>query len=222
MIRAYWYIVVIGLVVVGCNNPDTAKNQEQRGGDVDQIISDTANKSLNTEEALIKEIQTIAKKDFRKAAWGMPIATVKLTEADDPTSEDDSAIIYSRKIAGMDAFIGYIFVENKLVRAKYMFHQQHSDFNKYITDYNNLKNAIEKKYGKAQKERAIWSNDLYTNIPAQHGIALSLGYLTYLSFWNTKNTEITMTLKGENSKIDLWLEYKSKALANLEKKSSVK
>jgi len=141
---------------------------------------------------------------------------VKLTEPDDPKSEEDSAMIYSRKVAGMDVLIGYIFVEDKLVRAKYMFHPLHDDLNAYITDQNNIKKALEKRYGKSAKERTIWRNELYTNIPSQWGIALGQGYVTFLSLWDEPKTEITLTLKGENSKIDLWLEYKSKALAKLE------
>lgn len=222
MIRAHWYIIVIGLVMVGCNNPDSAKKLEQKSETVDQNGSDTTSKNSKTEEALMKELQTIGKRDFRKTTWGMPKATVKLTEADDPNSEEDSAIIYTRQVAGMDAFLGYVFADDKLVRAKYMFHQQHSDLNEYITDHNNLKKALEKKYGKAKKERAIWSNDLYTKIPAQWGIALGFGYLTYISVWSTKNTEISLTLKGKDNKIDLWLEYRSKAMSKLEKTSSGK
>jgi hypothetical protein len=208
--------------MVGCNDPDTAKKLEQKSENVDQGLSGTASKTSNSAEALMKEIQTIAKSDFRKAKWGMPRNKVKLTEADDPIGENDSDIIYSRKVAGMDALMGYVFVEDKLVKAKYMFQQQHSDSNAYITDYNNLKKALETKYGKAKREKALWSNDLYTNIPAEWGEALSLGYLTYLSYWNTKNTQISLLLKGENYKIDFWLEYKSRALANLEEKVSKK
>jgi len=222
MFRAYLYIIVISLVMVGCNDPDTAKKLEQKSENVDQSLSDTTSKNFNSAEALMKEIQTIAKRDFRKANWGMPRNKVKWTEADDPIGENDSDIIYSRQFAGMDALMGYVFEEDKLVKAKYMFQQQHSDLNDYITDYNNLKKALEKKYGKAKMEKALWSNGLYMKIPAEWGKALSLGYLTYLSYWNTKNTQISLLLKGENSKIDLWLEYKSTALANLENKVSKK
>ena len=218
MIRIFSFIMAISLLAAGCDKPDNRKNPEQDSGNVEQGVSDSSSESSNPEEALLKEIQTIAKRDFRKAVWGMPRSEVVLTEADDPTSEDDSALIYSRKVAGMRTLIGYLFVEDKLVKAKYMFHQQHSEFDQYITDYNNLKKALEKKYGKAQKERDIWSNDLYTNIPAEWGKAVSLGYLTRLSYWSIKNTEITLTLKGKDEKIDLWLEYKSKTLANLMKK----
>jgi len=208
--------------MVGCNNSDTAKKPGQKSVDADQNISDTAGKNTNPEELLMKEIQTISKRDFRKATWGMPRAKVKLTEADDPISEDDSAVIYSRKIAGMDALMGYVFVDDKLIKAKYMFQQPHSDSNAYITDYNNLKKALEKKYGKAKAERVVWSNDLYTKITAEWGKALELGYVTFISYWETKNAGISLSLKGENYKIDLWLEYKSKALANLEKKAGAK
>jgi hypothetical protein len=222
MFRAYLYIIVISLVMVCCNDPDTAKKLEQKSENLDQSLSDMTSRNSNSAEALMKEIQTIAKRDFRKANWGMPRDKVKWTEADDPIGEKDSAIVYSRQFAGMDALMGYVFEEDKLVKAKYMFQQQHSDLNDYITDYNNLKKALEKKYGKAKREKTLWSNGLYMKIPAEWGKALSLGYLTYLSYWDTKNTQISLLLKGEDSKIDFWLEYKSKALANLEEKVTKK
>lgn len=210
MVRTCFIIILICFALAGCGRKEAANNPEQE--DAVQSVSDGA----TIEDALIKEIQTIGKRDFRKTTWGMDKKTVKLTEPDDPKSEEDSAMIYSRKVAGMDVLIGYIFVEDKLVRAKYMFHPQHDDLNAYITDQNNIKKALEKRYGKSAKERAIWRNELYTNIPSQWGIALGQGYVTFLSLWQTPKTEITVTLKGDNGKIDLWLEYKSKALAKLE------
>jgi uncharacterized lipoprotein YehR (DUF1307 family) len=210
MVRTFLCIILICLVLGGCGKKETAKNPEQENAG--QPVLDAA----SVQDALIKEVQAIAKRDFRKTTWGMDKKTVKLTEPDDPKSEEDSAMIYSRNIAGMDVLIGYIFVQDKLVRAKYMFHPQHDNLNDYITDQNNIKKALEKRYGKATRERTIWSNELYTKIPSQWGIALGQGYVTFLSLWDAPKTEITLTLKGENSKIDLWLEYKSKALAKLE------
>lgn len=208
MIRAFLIIILVSFTLTGCNKKDSNNPEEE------QAVSTLT--TAQVQEALDKEIQAIAKRDFRKTNWGMDKETVKLTEPDDPKSEEDSAMIYSRKVAGMDVLIGYIFVQDKLVRAKYMFHQQHEGTDTYISDRDNIKKALEKRYGKAVKDRKIWKNDLYTKIPSQWGIALGLGYVTFLSYWETPKTEITLTLKSEDSKIDLWLEYKSKALAKLE------
>jgi hypothetical protein len=208
MIRTFIFIISVSFILAGCNKK-TSNNPEEG-----QAVSTMT--SAEVQDALDKEIQAIAKRDFRKTNWGMDKNTVKLTEPDDPKSEEDSAMIYSRKVAGMDVLIGYIFAQDKLVRAKYMFHQEHEGSDPYIADYDNLKKAMEKKYGKAKKDKKIWKNELYTKIPSQWGIALSLGYVTFLSYWDTPKTEITLTLKSEESKIDLWLEYKSKAFAKLE------
>jgi hypothetical protein len=210
MVRTCLCIILISFVLTGCGKKEAPKNPEPENA------VQSAMDGASVEDALAKEIQAIAKRDFRKTTWGMDKKTVKLTEPDDPKSEEDSAMIYSRKVSDMDVLIGYIFVQDKLVRAKYMFHPQHNDLNAYITDQNNIKKALHKRYGKATKERTIWTNELYTNIPSQWGIALGQGYVTFISLWDTPKTEITVTLKGENGKIDLWLEYKSKALAKLE------
>jgi len=209
MIRIFLCVILISLVLAGCNRKDASINMEEG-----QAASEMTGAQIS--DALDKEIQAIAKRDFRKTNWGMDKKTVKLTEPDDPSSEEDSAMIYSRKVAGMNALIGYIFAQDKLVRAKYMFHQDHDDLNAYITDQDNIKKALAKRYGKPAKERTVWTNELYKKIPSQWGIALGEGYVTFISVWETAKTEISLTLKGEKGKTDLWLEYKSKALAKLE------
>jgi hypothetical protein len=199
MIRTCMYVIAISLAMAGCT--DTAKKP---GDD------------------LAQENEMLGTKDFRNATWGMSKVEVKSTEEDKPSDEIDSAMIYSRQILGMNALTGYLFAEDKLVRAKYMFHQQRGSTNDYIDDYNNLKKVLLKKYGKAKSDKTTWIKDVYKNSPADWGYALDHGYVTYLSYWETKNTRITLSLQGENYKINLWLEYKSRALAGLEQKASEK
>jgi hypothetical protein len=213
MIRVYLCILIIFLALGGCK----AKNSSEP-----EKVSEITNKTFSSEEDLAKEIQTMGKRDFRKTTWGMDKATVKLTEPDDPTSENDTSLIYSRQVAGMRALMGYVFVDDKLVRAKYMFRPQHPDLNVYITDHDTLEKVMVKKYGKPKKERTIWANDLYTNSPSQWGFALGEGYVTFISYWETPKSEITLTMQGKDNKIDFWLEYKSKVLGKLEKTDSQK
>ncbi len=166
----------------------------------------------------IDDSQSSSAVDFRKTTWGMSKSQVKATEAGVPNSEDESVLMYSSRISGMNALVIYIFAENKLVRAKYLFTEEHSNRNDYITDYNSLKEALGKKYGKIKNEETVWRNDLYRDDFSQWGFAVSLGHLIYYSQWNTENTNISLVLSGENYDIKLAAEYTSKALEKLEEK----
>ena len=157
-------------------------------------------------------------KNFRKTVWGMSKSQVKATESGKPKKEDDSTFVYVGRVSGMNALIIYIFAENKLVRAKYLFREQHSNENDYISDYDNLKKALVKKYGKVKDEKSVWRDDLYKDNYSKWGFAVSLGHRIYYSQWETKDTEIFLVLSGENYKIDLVAEYCSKVLKDLEKK----
>lgn len=155
---------------------------------------------------------------FRNATWGMSKSQVKITEKEKPKSEDDSFLVYVGKVAGMNALIIYVFVDNKLVRAKYSFIENNSNRNDNITDYNNLKKLFEKKYAKPKEDKFIWKNDLYRDNSSEWGFAVSLGHLLFYSQWETSNTVITLTLSGENHRTELVAEYYSKALEVLEGK----
>ena len=200
MIRTYLYIILISLIMFGCNSKDSAKNAEQK-----------------EKGAATSDDQDLGRKDFQNAIWGLSKSEVKLTEAYDPSGEDESSLIYSRKVLGINALVGYIFANNKLVRGKCMFQSQYASSNDYITYYNKIKTVLEKKYGKARADKIIWNNDYYKGSTKDWGLAVSKGYLVYLSSWDTKKSGISLSLSGTDNKINLWLEYKSKALAGLEK-----
>jgi hypothetical protein len=91
--------------------------------------------------------------DFRKTTWGMTKAQVLATEPLKPVIRDDEAgltvVAYkSVTVAGMTGNLVYIFAEDKLVRAKYMFEEEHSNKTDHITDYETLDDTLGEKYGK--------------------------------------------------------------------------
>lgn len=173
---------------------------------------------------VIKSRKTSARSDyaFRKANWGMSKAQVKATESGEPEREDDSFLGYGGRIANMDALIAYIFAENKLVMAKYLFIEKHSNKNDFIMDYNNLKESIEKEHGKPKDEDKLWRSNLYKNDYSQWGFAVSVGHLVYFSKWETKETDIGLILSGENYRIRLVAQYSSKLLKQLMEKVTEK
>lgn len=202
-------------------------------GDSASPTIQSTSKSLNPTEPEIKTVnisesvdknteqqnQTSGPKDFRRTTWGMSKSQVKATETGLPSKDDDSMLVYKEQVSGKDALIAYIFTEDKLVRAKYIFVEKHSNENDHITDYDDLKEALEKKYGKSKDTEKIWRNELYKSDYSKWGFAVGLGHLVYYTSWKTENTDIILGLSGENYEVKLVAEYSSIALDGLEKKA---
>lgn len=92
---------------------------------------------------------------FRKTKWGMSIAEVKSSEPLDVVKEKDDLLGYKTNVIGKDVFVAYFFIDNQLVRARYVLAESHSNNNDYIIDYNDFKEILIKKYGPPKKRRNI-------------------------------------------------------------------
>jgi hypothetical protein len=157
---------------------------------------------------------------FRKSRWGFSKEKVKQSETEEPVVEKDDVLGYKAQVAGLDVLIAYIFVNDKLVRSKYVVVEKHTNANDFISDYDKLKNGLTRKYGNPDKDEKFWKNDLYKDDYANWGMALKVGHLVYLSSWETKETDIGIVLSGENYDVDLQVEYSSIALESLEDQKS--
>lgn len=154
--------------------------------------------------------------DFRKAHWGLGKARVKKIENEEIIQEDDNLIAYEGSVLGLDCYIVYIFAQNKLVRAKYVFINKHSNKNDFIDDYATIKNALIKKYDKPSADEVYWKNNLYKDDVEGWGMAVSAGHLVYYSSWESGSTQVFSSLTGENYDISLQIEYSSIKLKELE------
>jgi hypothetical protein len=183
----------------------------------------------------------ISAQDFRKATWGMTQAQVMATEPDRPAEirqENGETIVKydSVETAQFPARLLYIFVNDKLVRAKYVSNAEHSELNDFIADFRAVEPILVEKYGKPSTERAVWEDDLYQQerlpyldqdraLPAdvlpsdQHaGLAVSVGNLRLITQRSSAHTKITHALTGANSRIVHQIEYRSVELEALENK----
>ena len=147
---------------------------------------------------------------FRRTYWGMSEEQVVELEGK-PSHQEKSdgldIIEYRQKIMEMECLIEYIFAGNRLIKAKYVFLEQHEFKNQYISDYKRIKDWLTGKHGMPKGNNITWRNDLYRDYYSKWGEAISLGHLIYSSFWMTPVTEILLTLSGENNKVSLEVEY---------------
>ena len=167
---------------------------------------------------------TSSKFHFRKTQWGMSPAEVQASEGNlSPVSTeakpDTSDILrFKDTVAGLEVLIDYVFIEEKLVRARYRFQESHINKNLYIDDFTVVSDAISTKYSKPQNSVRLWLNDLYKKSYQEWGNAVSAGHLTMADQWETADTAISVILRGVNNRIEMFVDYKSKALAGLRKR----
>jgi len=165
-----------------------------------------------------------SKTHFRNVRWGMSQEEVKQAEGNEKewlaVVKDKSIIGYKSKISGIDAFTGFVFVNEKLVRASYLYTPEYINKNNYLIDYEIIKKIMIKKHGKPIENETVWQNDLYKKKPEDYGTAISIGHLILYSKWEKEDTNISLFISGEKFKIRHKLEYASKSLHDLEKRKN--
>ena len=130
--------------------------------------------------------------------------------------------------------MAYIFVKNKLVRAKYLLDAQHDNLNDCIADYHAVEPLLRSVHGEPAGQRAVWEDDslqeervgyldqdraLPENIfPSDNfvGAAVSLGHLKLYTEWSDRRTKILHALTGADGRITHQIEYRSVEFGALE------
>jgi len=179
--------------------------------------------------------------DFRNVRWGMSQAQVIAAEKDHPAevrqSGGETVIRYEPAESELPGRLIYIFLNDKLVRAKYISNAEHAEKNDFIADFHAVEPALAEKYGKPTAERAVWENDegqlerlpyldqdraLASSIlpsDPNTGLSVSLGYLRLYTQRVTPRTQIVHALTGGDSRIVHQIEYRSVELEELENKT---
>lgn len=149
--------------------------------------------------------------NFRQSKWGDSLAQVKAVEKqEDLYPTVDKLYAFYTKVAGKDCTVAFIFSEDKLVMAKYVFQEEHTNKNDYIDDYKDIVSLLSTKYGTPSYDSKTWKNDLYKDDLDQYGMAVCVGHLTYSAGWDNTSTDLIAALHGDNYKIELLVQYSSK------------
>ncbi|HLP23004.1 MAG TPA: hypothetical protein VK139_03055 [Microbacteriaceae bacterium] len=146
----------------------------------------------------------------------MSIAEVRDSESLTVEIEDDDLLIYSTMLDGHNYRIAYIFVGNRLCRAKYILNEEFVNENNYLSAASSLREALTVKYGKPKDHREYWLNDLWRDDYAMHGRAVASGHYSLYTTWELGETELTLGVSGENFDIRVIAEYSSVTLSELE------
>jgi hypothetical protein len=153
--------------------------------------------------------------NFRFTKWGMTPAEVISSEKMDPVEKDEKMIKYKTQILDKNVELLYVFAQNKLIGASYRLDENYLNSERFIQAYARFKEELIKKYGPPNKEITNWENDAFKSDRSKWGIALSLGYLEYFTFWETPGTTVSCGLKENNYYVLCSVEYWSVELSNL-------
>lgn len=161
-----------------------------------------------------------SKPDFRKAKWGDSKQKVMEIEGEPDQYDTESLYVFRSNLAGMSCDVAYVFTDNKLTMAKYLFCETHTNKNDYISDYRKLVRLLTEKYGEPSWNAPEWRNSLYKDDPEDYGFAVSLGHLIYSAGWFGDKTDVSIYLTGENYEITLVIQYVSKKFEQLRENKS--
>lgn len=152
--------------------------------------------------------------DFRGFNWGASESDVKkLEKATFQKSNDEgnvNTLIYNGEISGVKVIIYYIFSKNRLVSAIYKSYESHLNRNSFISDFEYIKNLLQKKYGTPKLDE-ITGDDLFKDDSSNRGIAVATGLLKYIVIWETDRTKVYTSLYGDNLEITHTVLYEEKA-----------
>ena len=153
--------------------------------------------------------------NFRFTKWGMSPTEVISSEKMDPIEKDEKMIKYKTRILNKNVELLYLFAQNKLIGASYKLDENYLNSERFIKAYTRFKTELTKKYGPPNKEMTNWKNDAFKSDRSKWGIALSLGYLEYSTYWETPGTTVSCGLKENNYYVLCSVEYWSKEFSNL-------
>lgn len=160
------------------------------------------------EQAAKAKKDALAQKDpkgFGKVKWGMsPKQARKKYKG---KFAQNILAVENYKLTGYKGILGLKFHKNKLTQAIWMLGQRYTNKNKYIDVYYEIGKLLQKKYGTPPMDDVTWSKDMFKDKPKSHGMALSLGHVSYQMGWDVGSTRIVLMLKGNNLEVDLNLVY---------------
>lgn len=163
-----------------------------------------------------KSIEMQSVEGFRKISWGASPSEIKASEASEPHLAQDDYLDYEVRLGRFACLAVYVFVRGQFVRGKYLLLEDYQNLTSHLSDFEELKALVIKKYGAPIKDQTFWTNDLYKDDYSEWGMAVACGHLSKFTDWETAESKINLGLYGENFNVTVSVEYSGKAFESLE------
>ncbi len=149
-------------------------------------------------------------RDFRGASWGMSKDEVKFSESVAPLSEGEGFIAYGERVMGLDAVVGFHFMENSLVEAGYAFREPLEGGHTYIKEYRKLKGMLTGSYGEPSYDECACGECRGFCVCCPGEESADRYPLVYLSEWATPRSVIRLVLMSEGRGFEFGILHRSK------------
>lgn len=136
--------------------------------------------------------------------WGMMKASVLRAEGRPLTQEVSGGLEflrYHRDLMGKKCLVAYVLNDQRLVAVRLYLLERYADKNRYVADYNKIRDFLNAKVGEPRYDNVIWRDRDYAERGENWGTALSTGCLSLCSEWLFHGTGLRLSLTGEKSEI---------------------
>ena len=108
---------------------------------------------------------------------------------------------YSRDLLGKKCLLAYVLNDEKLVAVRLHLLEKYADKNRYIVDYNKIRDFLNEKVGEPRYDNVVWRDRAYAEKTEDWGKALSSGGVSLSSEWVFHGTGLRLSLTGENNNV---------------------
>ncbi len=143
-------------------------------------------------------------------AWGTGRDALIFAEGH-PFETEKSAgreiVRYKRVILAKRGLVEYVFDSGRLTATRISLTENYADKNRYIEDYNKIKEFATAKVGRPREDKVIWQDPAYKNLNERWGTAVGMGQLEFRAEWQIPGGELQISLAGENSHVSLGAQF---------------
>ena len=140
-----------------------------------------------------------------KMEWGKTKAGILRAEGH-PLGRDISGglevLSYHRDLLGKKCLLAYVLDDEKLVAIRLHLLERYADKDRYVADYNKIRDFLTEKVGKPRSNNVDWREDrAFADRDKGWGTALSTGCLRLAAEWVFQDTDLRLSLTGDNNKV---------------------
>jgi hypothetical protein len=109
---------------------------------------------------------------------------------------------YHRDVLGKKCLLAYVLDDEKLVAVRIHLLEKYADKDRYVADYNKIRDFLIEKAGKPRSNNVDWREDrAFADRNEGWGTALSTGCLRLNADWVFQGTGLRLSLTGENNEV---------------------
>lgn len=150
-----------------------------------------------------KEFDLTAK-PLPAVTWGMGREGILKIEGRPVSREESGAwefLRYRREVFGKRCHVAYVLANRRLVSVRVSLLENYADKDRYVADYNQIRDYLNRRIGEPRYDNVVWSDRAYAERGESLGKAVTSGCLSLSSEWVTGDTGLRLSLTGEPSGI---------------------